>query len=423
VSPKIRVLIVDDVAETREHLAKLLSFESDVEVVGAASSGEEALPLAGKLMPDVLLLDINMPGMDGIATAEQLSATLPMSAIVMMSVQGEPDYLRRSMLAGAREFLVKPFSADELSAAIRGVHRREQVKMGNMAAGNSTSGNGHPTAGLPTERKTRGRVVTFFSPKGGVGRTTMAVNTAVAAAMDGRQRVVIVDASLQFGDVGVLLNMSPKNNTIADAVRELAASGDPDVIENMIIDHSSGVRVLLAPPSPEQAELITPEHVTTIVNTLRTTHDLVVVDAWPWLNDSTMTFLDNSDVIVALLTLEISNIKNLRQFLELVTTLGYHDDKVRLVLNRADSAYGIRVQDVESSIGRKIDHAIVSDGQTVVYALNRGVPFVIGSKQARVSQDVIKLARAVSERSETGEPATANLPAQPAQRKPLLAWR
>jgi len=418
VSPKIRVLIVDDIAETREHLAKLLSFENDIEVVGAAASGEEALPLAAKLQPDVLLLDINMPGMDGIATAEQLSATLPTSSIVMMSVQGEPDYLRRSMLAGAREFLVKPFSADELSAAIRQVHQREQQKLGNMAAIPVYQNGQSSTNG---ERRKRGRVVTFFSPKGGVGRTTMAVNTAVAAATEG-QRVVIVDASLQFGDVGVLLNMSPKNNTVADVVRELG-TGETDTIESMIIDHSSGVRVLLAPPSPEQAELVTPEHVTAIVSALRATHDLVVVDAWPWLNDTTITFLDNSDVIVALLTLEISNIKNLRQFLELVGTLGYKDDKVRLVLNRADSAYGIRLQDVESSIGRKIDHTIVSDGQTVVYALNRGVPFVMGNKQARVSQDVIKLARLVSEPRAPGEPATANLPAQTAQRKPLLAWR
>jgi pilus assembly protein CpaE len=424
VSQKIRVLIVDDIAETREHLAKLLSFEADVEVVGAAGSGEEAVPLANKLRPDVMLLDINMPGMDGIATAEQLSATLPMSSIVMMSVQGEPDYLRRSMLAGAREFLVKPFSADELSAAIRQVHKREQLKQGHMAALPAPH-NGRaapaPPPGSGGERPMHGRVVSFFSPKGGVGRTTMAVNVAVAAAAEMHQRVVIVDASLQFGDVGVLLNMSPKNNTIADVVRELTG-GDADAIDGMIFDHSSGVRVLLAPSSPEQAELVTPEHVTTIIKALRATHDLVVVDAWPWLNDTTITFLDQSDVIIALLTLEISNIKNLRQFLEVSETLGYAEDKLRLVLNRSDSAYGIRIQDVETSIGRKIDNTIVSDGQTVVYALNRGVPFVLGNRQARVSQDVIRLARAVADAAERVEPRS-KVAAQPAQRKALLAWR
>jgi pilus assembly protein CpaE len=189
-----------------------------------------------------------------------------------------------------------------------------------------------------------------------------------------------------------------------------------------VVDHSSGVRVLLAPPSPEQAELVTPEHVSSIIGALRTTHDLVVVDAWPWLNDTTMTFLDQSDLVVALLTLEISNIKNLRQFLELVSTLGYPDEKLRLVLNRADSAYGIRVQDVEQSIGRKIDHSIVSDGQTVVYALNRGVPFVMGNKHARVSQDVMKLTKAIAGERHSDE-AADKTPAQPAQRKALLAWR
>jgi pilus assembly protein CpaE len=420
VTDKIRVVVVDDVAETRDHLAKLLSFESDIEVVGSASSGEEALPLAMKLQPDVLLLDINMPGMDGIATAEQLSATMPLSAIVMMSVQGEPDYLRRSMLAGAREFLVKPFSADELSAAIRQVHSRERQKIGHMATLPAASNGGVQPA--PTHERRNGRVVTFFSPKGGVGRTTVAVNVAVAAAVELHQRVVVVDASLQFGDVGVLLNMSPKNNTIVDVVRELSGGADADFIDTQVVDHSSGTRVLLAPPSPEQAELVTPEHVTTVVNALRTTHDLVVVDAWPWLNDTTMTFLDQSDLVVALLTLEISNIKNLRQFLELVSTLGYPDDKLKLVLNRADSAYGIRVQDVEQSIGRKIDHSIVSDGQTVVYALNRGVPFVLGNRHARVSQDVIKLTKAVAGEALAAENFT-KATAQPAQRKALLAWR
>ena len=74
---RIRVVIVDDIAETREHLAKLLTFETDIEVVGAAASGEEALELAGELSPDIVLMDINMPGMDGIATTEQLSRACP----------------------------------------------------------------------------------------------------------------------------------------------------------------------------------------------------------------------------------------------------------------------------------------------------------------------------------------------------------
>src|SRR5919197_1401499 len=139
---QIRVLIVDDIPETRDHLTKLLGFESDIEVVGAAASGAEAIDLAGKLKPDVILMDINMPDMDGIAATEQLAARAPTSAVVMMSVQGEADYLRRSMLAGAREVLVKPFSSDELTASIRQVHARERDKQSRLVTSPTTGGGG-----------------------------------------------------------------------------------------------------------------------------------------------------------------------------------------------------------------------------------------------------------------------------------------
>src|SRR3954452_6067654 len=129
---RIKVLIVDDIPETRDHLSKLLGFETDVEVVGAAAGGLEAIEMATTLHPDVVLMDINMPGMDGITATEQLAAQAPATAVVMMSVQGEADYLRRSMLAGAREFLVKPFSSDELTASIRQVYAREREKQSRM---------------------------------------------------------------------------------------------------------------------------------------------------------------------------------------------------------------------------------------------------------------------------------------------------
>ena len=148
---QIRVLIVDDILETRDHLTKLLSFETDIEVVGAAASGREALEMAARLTPDVVLMDINMPDMDGIAATERLAAEVPSAAVVMMSVQGEADYLRRSMLAGAREFLVKPFSSDELTSSIRQVYTREREKLSRMAD-RRAAGNGAGT-GLPIYKK------------------------------------------------------------------------------------------------------------------------------------------------------------------------------------------------------------------------------------------------------------------------------
>jgi pilus assembly protein CpaE len=220
---QIRVLIVDDIPETRDHLTKLLGFESDIEVVGSAASGGESLTMAAQLLPDVVLMDINMPDMDGIAATEKLSSQVPTAAVVMMSVQGEADYLRRSMLAGAREFLVKPFSSDELTASIRQVYTRERDKQSRMSAMPASPINPGGTSTQSEDGGGEGHVVAIFSPKGGVGRTTVAVNLAVAAATELGKSVVLMDGSFQFGDVGVLLNLNPKNKSIADHVPELEA--------------------------------------------------------------------------------------------------------------------------------------------------------------------------------------------------------
>jgi pilus assembly protein CpaE len=421
---QIRVLIVDDIPETRDHLSKLLGFEGDIDVAGAAESGAEALKMAAALQPDVVLMDINMPDMDGIAATELMSREVPTAAVIMMSVQGEADYLRRSMLAGAREFLVKPFSSDELTASIRQVYEREREKMSRMAvAAAEASSNGTRTVTSSNPSGEPGQVIAVFSPKGGVGRTTLAVNLAVAAGSELGKKVVIVDGSFQFGDVGVLLNLNPKNKSIADLVPELEQAGDGvESIDTFVINHSAGIRVLLAPPTPEMAELITPSGVRRVLEALRLTHELVIVDCTAFFNDTTLAILDAADTILTMLSLEITSIKNMRLFLEVADQLGYDGGKVRLILNRADSALGIKVSDVEHSIGRKVDETIVSDGRSVVYALNRGVPFFLSNREAQVSQDILRLARTLTGERAQAAPATADA-RKAAPKKSLFAWR
>jgi pilus assembly protein CpaE len=226
-----------------------------------------------------------------------------------------------------------------------------------------------------------------------------------------------MDGSFQFGDVGVLLNMNPKNKSIADVLADVN-NGDIDAVDTTLVKHTTGVDVLLAPPSPEMAELITADQIRAIIHRLADTHRHVVIDCWPLFQDPTLVLLDQSSLILVLVTLEITNIKNIRLFLGLADQLGY-TDKLRLVLNRADSAYGIRVSDIEHSIGRKVDHTVVSDGRTVVYALNRGVPFVWSNKQAQVSMDVAAIAKALV----GAEAPAAPTPEKQQQRRSLFARR
>jgi pilus assembly protein CpaE len=385
----IKVLIVDDIPETREHLSRLLGLEREIDVAGTAGSGEEAIQVAMDLRPDVIVMDINMPDIDGIAAAEIISQRLPTSPIIMMSVHGEAENLRRAMLAGAREFLVKPFSGDELSMAIKRAHERELSRREQLQA----------VVGVPAtvahgDNVEEHQVVAVFSPKGGVGRTTLATNLALALHRETGQRVALLDANLQFGDVGVLLNLNPKNRSMLDAVE--GGEPDRDIIDSVMVDHSAGIRVLLAPPSPEGADLVTPAYLRKIVDILRETHDWVVVDVPSGLNDHTLAVLDAADQILVVAALEITTIKNVRLFLEVADQLDYERSKLRLVINRSDATQGIRTADVEASIRRPIDGSIVSDGRLAVLAVNRGVPFVISHPDSPLSRDVLKLARTIA---------------------------
>ncbi len=387
----IKVLIVDDIPETRDHLSKLLSFEEGIDVAGDAGSGEEAITKALELRPDIVVMDINMPGMDGIAAAEIISQRLPTSPIIMMSVHGEAEQLKRSISAGAREFLVKPFSADEFSTSIRQVYERELVRREQVASAMPAA----PVA-APLDAADLGehQIIGVFSPKGGAGRTTIATNLALALQRETNGRVCLVDANLQFGDVGVLLNLNPKNRSMLDAVD--GGEPDRDITNSVVIDHSTGIRVLLAPPSPEGADLVTPAYLRRMVDFLRESHDFVVVDLPSALNDHSLAIMDAADQIVVLTALEITTIKNVRLFLEVADQLEYDRSKIRLVVNRSDSAQGIRIADVEASIRRSIDGTIVSDGRLAVLAVNRGVPFVVSHPDGALSRDVTKLARTLA---------------------------
>src|SRR2546430_2149982 len=391
---KIRILIVDDIADTRDNLAKLIGFEPDMEVAGTADGGQAAVNLAKKERPHVILMDINMPDMDGITATEIISNTVPESPIIMMSVQGEQDYLRRSMLAGAREFLVKPFSADELINAIRHVHELEKVRRARYAPLAPVAGT--PVAGAAAGPAVEtGKIISFFSPKGGVGRTTIATNLAVALHQSTEKPVVLVDGSLPFGDIAVILNMSPQAKTIAELIGSVEQT-DADVVESILVQHSTGIKVLLAPPTPESTELITGAHMKHVLELLRERYAYIVVDTWPSFQEQVITMLAVAAVILTLMTLQITSLKNVRVFMEIAEKLGYGSDKVQLVANRNDSSGGIKASDVEASLGRKIPHTIVSDRRALVLAVNRGVPFVISHRESQVAKDIFALAQKVA---------------------------
>ncbi|MBV9852958.1 MAG: response regulator transcription factor [Streptosporangiaceae bacterium] len=130
----IRVLLAEDQAMIREALAALLSFEDDIEVVAQVGRGDEVVRAAEASGPDVALLDIEMPGIDGLTAAAELRRARPQTKIVILTTFGRPGFLRRAMESGVSAFLVKDSPADKLACTIRRVLAGDRVIDPDLAA-------------------------------------------------------------------------------------------------------------------------------------------------------------------------------------------------------------------------------------------------------------------------------------------------
>jgi pilus assembly protein CpaE len=407
---KIRVLIVDDIAETRENIRKLLQFEADVEVVGAARSGQEAIDLAKETKPDVVLMDINMPDMDGITATERIRHIAPHTQIVILSVQGDPNYMRRAMLAGARDFLTKPPTIDELVSAIRRAGTMAQEERAKIPSYNTVGrmGGVGGTGGLDA---TTGKIVTIYSPKGGTGSTTIASNLAVALH-NAETQVAIVDGNLQFGDVAVFFNEQERNNISDLAPR--ADELDPEVVEDVVINHSgSGIKILAAPPRPEDAESVSGDQFSSILAYFRKLYSYIIVDAPSILNEIGLAAFDASDLILVVTTQDIPSIRNARMFLDLVKILNIETQRLLFVMNNFDKRIGITPDKVGESFKQEIAAVIPYERRTVVPSINRGMPFMLVEKNRSqpVARAMLDLAEVVRGRLAKLEEAARKLEA------------
>ncbi|MFD4249335.1 response regulator transcription factor [Amycolatopsis thermoflava] len=136
----IRVLLADDQAMVRGALATVLGLEPDIEVVGQVGSGDEVLAAAKETTPDVALLDVQMPGTDGLTAAAELHAALPSCRIIVCTTFGRPGYLARAMAAGAAGFVVKDSPPEQLVDAVRRVHNGLRVVDPALAAESLATG-------------------------------------------------------------------------------------------------------------------------------------------------------------------------------------------------------------------------------------------------------------------------------------------
>lgn len=380
---EIKILLVDDIAETRESIKKLLAFESDFKVIGSASNGREGVAQAKELRPDIIIMDINMPDMDGLEAAGLITKAVPTAGVIMMSVQDDSDYMQRAMLAGARFFLSKPVNMEKLYTTIRNVYQQYEpirIQMAQMAQID------FPTTQTVTreEGSRAGHVIVVYSPQGGAGCTTIATNLASGLMREG-VKVLLIDADLQFGDVGMFLNLNAQStiSDIAEDVEEL----DTDFLDNIVVTHDSGLKSLLGPARPALADEIRenfPEAVSDIVAKINEYYDFIVVDTSSTLDAVNIPLLDMATKVMLVVNPTLPSVKNTRLIMDLFDQLAYPQEKVMLTLNRATDergrkSSGISAERIEAWLKRPLQAKIPggeNSERAILHAINKGIPLI-----------------------------------------------
>ncbi len=394
---RIKVMIVDDITETREQLRKLLSFDPEIDVVSMVGSGEEAVMAMPDAFPDVIMMDINLPGMDGIAATSKAIEINPAVQVIMLSVQGESDYMRRAMMAGARDFLTKPPGADELLDAI---HRAFELrkKMGNVAGG-AAPGRGEVLSSRPA-RALDAKIITVYSPKGGTGCTTLAVNMAIAlqGMLGSDSKVCLLDANLQFGDVSIFMKLQA-TRTLADLAPHVSDL-DADLLKTVLVPHSSGVNVLVAPPTPEDAEQFREGELgesgvnsqfKMILEFARNQFDYIIIDTAHQVDSILLAAIDLSDLLLVVTRPVIPEIRGARLFMDLLHKVDYGMDKVALVINGVDNKrMGIQPEAIERAMMPALAQ-IPLDERTALRAANLGEPVLIKGSRTLLGQGLIEM--------------------------------
>ena len=357
---KIKILIADDIEETRNVIKKILNLENEFfEIVGEASNGEEVLKLLPMVKPDIVLMDINMPVLNGLEATEKITDLFPAVTVIIMSVQAESEYLKKAMFHGAKEYIIKPFNYEVLVNTIISTYEKYKDKV----ISGSKFEDGHGNA----------KIMTYFSSKGGVGKSILALNSAVALSKDFHKKTLLIDLDLQFGDISMLVNQYAQK-TILDVIED----GQLDSYENIkpyLYGFNDNLHILFAPTKPEAAEYIGKDSIEKMMKILKKHYDVIIIDTGINFNDSTLYILDLSETVLFVATMEIVALKNTKLGLGVMQSLGYDKDKVKLIINNFTTKYGISKAEVEGAFKDGIFAMIPEEQKTVSISVNKGQPF------------------------------------------------
>ena len=354
-----------------QYIRNLLDTQTRITLLDVITDGRTVIDQVRELQPDVLIVDALLQGrINGLQVASDLRGAGVDLPIICLTVPQKPISIGDGM--GRTRVLSMPFSGYDFMRLLQEIHTEHRAQAPENLS----------------------RVHVFYGAKGGMGTTTLAYNVAAAIAGLGRQRVALVDGSLQKGDVRALLRVPDETPSIVQL--PISRLQKTDLVEVMYRD-KSGVDVLLAPPRMEQAEEITAKELERMLALMRRVYNVVIVDTGTQVDDVLLAFLDHCDLLVQVLTYESAALYQARAMTDTLAAIGFSTDRISYLVNRADLLGGLSRDAISQQVGRAPDYSVVSDGVLVVEANNRGESLVKLGPDAQITRDIVRVAEDLSQ--------------------------
>lgn len=375
------IIVCDPDPGVRKQLVSQLAADSAPTELADTASLRAAIDQVSQ--PTVLVLGTHLDLDAALGIASSLDAGTRPAAVVLIREVLDTGTVRRALRSGVSDVLgADELDPEEFRAAI------------DRALADASD---HAPPGSVEREGDEGRVVTVFSTKGGCGKSLVASNLAVLLAQTGA-RVALVDLDLQSGDLAIMLQLMP-SLSIYDAAQSVERM-DADALEGYLTRHASGISLLAAPLEPSLSEAVSANSVATMMTLLKSTFDFVVVDGPAFFTDQVLVAIDQSDQVVLVGSLDVPSVKNLRTALTTLHQLGHPRDRILTVLNRADSNVGLRVPEVEKSLGTSIDVQLPSSRE-VPLSINQGSPLATNRRRSDVVEAIARLVPSIApERAE-----------------------
>ncbi len=378
----IPIVLFDTKSDFLMDIQKKLKNENKVKVIAGLAEIPELEDLLRKNQDAVLIIGPSLKREDSISIAEAFSGEHPQVGVVLMSSDITTELLRDALRVGVRDVLPSPVTVKQLLPAI------EQAYQHSERMRCAISGSKKEPIKAEKQPKQSAKVITFFSAKGGVGKTVIACNVAVGLKQQTKSSVILVDLDLQFGDIAVMLQLVPER-TIYDITSSIERL-DTDLMKGFLTTHSSGLKTLLSPVQPEQADAVSSKDVLKIIDVLKGMCDYLLIDTSPSFNDNILAALDNSDEICLVAATDVPSLKNTKLSVHMMEMLQYPKERINLILNRANSKVRLSPRDVEHSLEMRPTVKIPSD-IVVPLSVNKGIPLVTDLPRSGVSRSLLQL--------------------------------